>query len=84
MPVIAYTTDWCPDCLDTKRLLKQLGVKYQEIDIDAVPGAEAEMRSHNGDVRRVPTLLINDKVLVEPTESELRDALKPNAADAGP
>jgi len=77
MPVIAYVTDWCPDCSDSKRLLRQLGVKYREVDIDAVPGAEEEMRSRNGGVRRVPTILVNDMVLVEPTESELRDALKP-------
>lgn len=74
--VIAYVTNWCPDCTRSQRLLQQMGVKFHEIDIESVRGAEAEMRSKNGGSGKVPTILIDDIVLIEPTDNELRDALK--------
>jgi mycoredoxin len=74
--VIAYVTNWCPDCTRSRRVLQQMGVKFQEIDIESVKGAEQEMRSRNGGSGKVPTILIDDIVLIEPTDNELRDALK--------
>jgi mycoredoxin len=69
-------TNWCPDCTRSRRVLQQMGVKFQEIDIESVKGAEQEMRSRNGGSGKVPTILIDDIVLIEPTDNELRDALK--------
>ena len=73
--VIAYTTDWCPDCIRSKRVLQQAGIKFIEIDIESVDGAEEEMRARNGGSGKVPTILIDDIVLIEPTDNELRRAL---------
>jgi mycoredoxin len=74
--VIAYVTNWCPDCTRSRRVLQQMGIRYHEIDIESVRGAEAEMRSRNGGSGKVPTILIDDVVLIEPSDAELRDALK--------
>ena len=76
-PVVAYTTSWCPDCIRSKRLLKSMGVAFQEIDIEEVDGAEAEMRSRNGGSGKVPTVFIGDDIfLIEPTDADLRQAIQ--------
>jgi mycoredoxin len=73
--VVAYTTSWCPDCTRSKRVLQRAGVSYQEIDIEEVKGAEEEMRARNGGSGKVPTIFIGDKVLIEPSDVDLRQAL---------
>lgn len=74
--MVAYITHWCPDCTRSRRILQQMGIKYAEIDIETVAGAEDEMRARNGGSGKVPTLLIDDIVLIEPTDAELRRALE--------
>ena len=73
--VLATITHWCPDCIRSRRVLQQMGIKFEEVDIEKVAGTEDEMRSRNGGFGKVPTILIGDKVLIEPTDSELRSAL---------
>ena len=73
--VVAYTTSWCSDCLRSKRVLKQRGVRFAEIDIERVRGAEAAMRAANGGSGKVPTILLDGVVLVEPSDAELAAAL---------
>ena len=46
--VIMYVTDWCPYCERARSLLASKGVQTEEIDVDAVPGARAEMRARSG------------------------------------
>ena len=78
-PVVFYTTSWCPACLRSKRVLKLMGVKFREVDIEEVEGAEAEMRLRNGGSGKVPTIVIGEDVyLVEPADSDLRQALSEN------
>jgi mycoredoxin len=76
--VVAYTTSWCPDCTRSKRVLDKLRIPYQEIDIDVVDGAEEEMRSRNGGSGKVPTIFIDDKILIEPSDAELKQVLLEN------
>lgn len=72
--VIVYATSWCPDCHRSLRLLKRLGIEHAEIDIEKVEGAEAAMRGFNGGSGKVPTILVGQRVLVEPTDAELEAA----------
>lgn len=77
--IVAYMTRWCPDCSRARRVLQQAGATFQEIDIDATPGAEAEMRALNGGSGKVPTLIMESgsgrAVLIEPSDSALREIL---------
>src|SRR5579862_5090741 len=66
--VIAYVTQWCPDCSRSRWLLQRLGVTFQEIDIEKVDGAEADMRARNGGSGKVPTILVDGRVLIEPSD----------------
>jgi glutaredoxin len=53
-----------------------MGIPFKEIDVEEVEGAEAEVRALSGGTCKVPTIRIDDFVLVEPTEAELRAALE--------
>ncbi len=73
-------TDWCPDCVRSRRVLQQAGVEYSLIDIDETEDAEVAMRNVNGGSGKVPTIVIDTsggrRVLVEPGDDELREALR--------
>ena len=43
-----YLSDWCPYCTRARALLDSKGVGVEEIDVDAVPGARAEMLARSG------------------------------------
>ncbi|HEV7632591.1 MAG TPA: glutaredoxin 3 [Steroidobacteraceae bacterium] len=55
-----YTTDWCGYCERARHLLKAKGVDYTEIDVDAVDGARAEMRTRSGRTA-VPQIFIGEQ-----------------------
>jgi len=75
--VILYGADWCPDCRKSKSFLNDNKVNYQFIDTDKNEWAIPIIRKLNNGKRRIPTILINDDiVLVEPENEELRQALK--------
>jgi len=46
--IVIYVTDWCPYCARARGLLEAKGVAFREIDVDAVPGAQAEMVARSG------------------------------------
>lgn len=58
--VVLYVTDWCGWCARAKRLFEDKGVRYREIDIEAVEGARAEMRRRSGRTS-VPQVFIGDR-----------------------
>ena len=43
-----YAVDWCPYCARVSSLLASKGVAFEEIDVDAVAGARAEMVARSG------------------------------------
>jgi len=46
--VLLYVTNWCPYCARARTLLGEKGVAFEEIDVDAVPGARNEMQARSG------------------------------------
>jgi glutaredoxin 3 len=56
--VLLYGTDWCGYCARARRLLESKGVAYEDIDVDLVPGARAEMQ-HKSGRSSVPQIFIN-------------------------
>jgi glutaredoxin 3 len=54
-----YVTGWCPYCMRARSLLESKGVAVDEIDVEAVPGARAEMRLRSGR-STVPQVFIGD------------------------
>lgn len=62
MPKITiYTTMTCPYCFRAKRLLKQKGAKFNEIDVTMNPNQRAKMVQRANGGRTVPQVFIGDK-----------------------
>ncbi len=53
-----YTTDWCGYCSAAKRLLRNKGVTFEEINVGTQPELRAEMEQLSGR-RTVPQIFIN-------------------------
>ena len=56
--VLLYTTGWCPYCRRAKTLLKEKGVQWKELDIDANPAHRQAMTEASGR-DTVPQIFIN-------------------------
>lgn len=79
--VMIFTLSTCGWCKKTKKLLKDLDVEYEYVDIDLVKGDEREkvreeLRKHNTRMS-APTIVIDDgkNVIVGFDEEEVREAL---------
>lgn len=59
-PVVIYTRGWCGYCSAAKALLAKKGVSFDEIDIEAVPGARAEMLDRATGRTSVPQIFIGE------------------------
>ncbi|WP_271880737.1 glutaredoxin 3 [Phaeobacter italicus] len=57
-PVEIYTSPLCGFCHAAKRLLKQKGVEFSEVDVLANPGRKAEMIERANGGRTVPQIFI--------------------------
>ena len=71
--IIVYGTDWCGYCARARRLLDAKGAKYEEIDVDVVPGARAEMQTKSGR-STIPQIFINDEPIGGSDELHALDA----------
>ncbi len=59
-PVTIYTRGWCSYCSAAKALLAKKGVAFDEIDIEAVSGARAEMIDRAMGRTSVPQIFIGE------------------------
>lgn len=55
-----YSTPWCGYCVRLKRQLNREGVRFDEVDIEQDPAAEAIVMKANGGNATVPTLVFAD------------------------
>jgi glutaredoxin 3 len=58
--IIMYSADWCGYCARARRLLDAKGVAYEEIDVDFIAGAQAQMEARTGRTS-IPQIFINDQ-----------------------
>lgn len=73
--IVMYARErFCPDVTRTRLHLTELGLTWTEFDVEADPAAAAESFRVSGR-GNVPTLVIGNRVLVEPSNSDLEDAL---------
>jgi glutaredoxin-like protein NrdH len=77
--VMLYALSTCVWCKKTKQLLDQLGVGYDYVEIDLLPGEERTEATN--EVKRLnprcsfPTLSINDQCIVGYDEQKVKEAL---------
>jgi len=58
--VVMYIAGWCPYCMRARSLLESKGANIEEIDVEAVPQARAEMLARSGGRSTVPQVFIGD------------------------
>jgi glutaredoxin len=60
--LVVYSSSWCPDCRNAKRVLHEAETSFEEVDIDQDPAAEALVLERSGGRRVVPTLRFGDRL----------------------
>ncbi|MBI3769468.1 MAG: glutaredoxin 3 [Deltaproteobacteria bacterium] len=58
--VTMYTTSVCPFCMQAKRLLREHGIPYDEINVEDDPNLRTEMVTRAAGRRTVPQIFIDD------------------------
>lgn len=59
-PIEIYTSPLCGFCHAAKRLLKEKGAKFSEVNVLAQPGRKAEMIKRANGGRTVPQIFIGE------------------------
>lgn len=57
-PIRVYTTSVCPYCVSAKRLLKEQGLPFEEINLEKDPDLRMKLSKENGGWRTVPMIFI--------------------------
>ncbi|NDR57493.1 glutaredoxin 3 [Aliiruegeria sabulilitoris] len=59
-PVEIYTTPFCGYCHAAKRLLKQKGISFSEVDLSSAPERRQEMLNRSNGGYTVPQIFIGE------------------------
>ncbi|HIA91851.1 TPA: thioredoxin-disulfide reductase [Candidatus Saccharibacteria bacterium] len=79
---VYYGSDWCPDCVRVKRWLSENNLTdYTERDPDDGQEIVDEMLAKTNGHHEIPTLDINGKILVNPSNEELKEEFKTMSAE---
>jgi mycoredoxin len=70
-PVTVYWRPGCPFCVRLRQDLRVMGLPTREVNIWAEPAAAARVRSLAGGNETVPTVVVGEPVLVNPSASEI-------------
>lgn len=73
--IIIYSATWCAFCHAAKNYFDQLGVKYEERDVDADPQYATEAVTKSGQ-RGIPVIDIDGKIIVGFDRPQIDAALK--------
>lgn len=75
--ITMYGADWCGDCRRSKRLLDELNVPYEMIDVDKDDAAAAKVIEINGGAKSIPVIVFRDGThLTEPSDPDLKKKLE--------
>lgn len=69
--IVVYRRPGCGYCMSLAIGLKRRGVHYRSIDIWKDPDAAAFVREHAGGHETVPTVVIGERVLVNPSARQV-------------
>jgi glutaredoxin len=71
-----YGADWCEDTQETRAHLDELAIPYEYINVDRDPAANEWIKQQNGGKRQTPTVDIDGRILIEPENDELDEAMQ--------
>ena len=81
--ITLYVTDWCGYCRKTERLLNELEVAYETVDVEKVPGARAEKNRVKPGCG-VPVVVIADESVCGYAENKIREMVEGLKASESP
>jgi mycoredoxin len=74
---VMYSTPWCGYCKRLKRQLSDLGITFEEVDIEQTPGAAEIVEQVNGGNQTVPTLVFADgSAMTNPSAAAVQSKLQ--------
>ncbi len=73
--VVMYCTPWCPGCRRMRAFFKDHQIAFAEVDITRNREASQRLRRWANGTETTPTFNIQGKILVDPSEDELRRVL---------
>ena len=79
-----YGKTWCSDCIRSKKVLDDEKIAYEYINVEEVDGAIEEIEKITKGLKKVPTIVFpHGKVMVEPSNAELKKVLEENKDPLG-
>ncbi len=76
MSFTMYTTEWCGYCKRLKSQLNEIGITFDEVNIEEVPGTAEIVEKVNGGNRTVPTLVFTDgAAMTNPSAKQVQEKL---------
>ena len=76
MSFVMYSTSWCGYCKRLKSQLAEVGIIFEEINIEEVPGTAELVEKVNGGNRTVPTLVFSDgEAMTNPSAKQVVEKL---------
>jgi mycoredoxin len=76
MSFVMYSTTWCVYCKRLKSQLADLGISFEEINIEEVPGTAQIVEKVNGGNQTVPTLVFSDgSAMTNPSAKQVQEKL---------
>ena len=61
VPVLMYSTGWCPYCERARALFNRKGVAFAEVKVDEDPPQRDAMQQRSGGRHTVPQIFIGDR-----------------------
>tara|TARA_S200000501_G_scaffold56740_1_gene46867 strand:- start:584 stop:823 length:240 start_codon:yes stop_codon:yes gene_type:complete len=62
MEIVVYSTSWCGPCSNAKRLLKERGLEFTEIDIEEIGWTRDDLFKKTGG-RTVPQIVFDGETI---------------------
>ena len=76
MSFVMYSTTWCGYCKRLKSQLAELGISFEEINIEEVPGTAEIVERVNGGNQTVPTLVFSDgSAMTNPSAKQVQEKI---------
>ena len=74
--IIMYGAEWCGDCVRSKRVLAELSISFDYINVDEQPEAKSVVLERNNGATSIPVIIFpDDSHLTEPSDQDLRQKL---------
>ena len=76
MSFVMYSTTWCGYCKRLKSQLADLGISFEEINIEEFPGTAEIVEKVNGGNQNVPNLVFSDgSAMTNPSAKQVQEKL---------